>query len=121
MHRCRCRVRTWAPAGPDEEHRDELPLAGTPCARPLTVPQIEAWNHETPSLLPGHGRARATHPATCSTCAPASIGFRRVEITDGQLLVNGVPVVINGVNRHETHPDRGRTVTVDRHPRATWS
>ena len=41
------------------------------------------------------------------------VGFRRVEIVAGELLINGVPVVINGVNRHETHPDRGRAITVD--------
>ena len=30
-----------------------------------------------------------------------------------QLLINGVAVVINGVNRHEIHPDHGRAITVD--------
>ncbi len=39
------------------------------------------------------------------------IGFRRVEVTNRQLLVNGQPIWIFGVNRHDHHPDRGSTVT----------
>jgi len=41
----------------------------------------------------------------------ARVGFRRVEIVDGKFLVNGVPVKLRGVNRHEHHPDTGRTIT----------
>ncbi|MDZ5077130.1 DUF4981 domain-containing protein [Nesterenkonia sp. HG001] len=35
-------------------------------------------------------------------------GFRRVEIDGDRFLVNGRPVTFSGMNRHETHPDRGR-------------
>jgi len=38
-------------------------------------------------------------------------GFREVEIKNGQLLVNGVPVLLKGVNRHEHDPDSGHYVT----------
>jgi len=41
-------------------------------------------------------------------------GFREVSIEGGRLLVNGVPILIKGVNRHEHDPDRGRAVTVER-------
>jgi len=41
------------------------------------------------------------------------VGFRQVELRDGQMLVNGFPVVIKGVNRHDHDPDRGKAVTVD--------
>ena len=41
------------------------------------------------------------------------VGFRQVELGDGRMLVNGVPVLIKGVNRHEHDPDRGKAVTVD--------
>ena len=41
------------------------------------------------------------------------IGFRSVEIKNGNLLVNGVPIMIKGVNRHDTHPDLGRAVSLD--------
>ena len=43
----------------------------------------------------------------------SSVGFRQVEIKDGNLLVNGVPIMIKGVNRHEIHPDLGRAVSMD--------
>lgn len=41
-------------------------------------------------------------------------GFRKVEIKDGQLLVNGVPITIKGVNRHEHDPDFGKAVPFNR-------
>ena len=41
------------------------------------------------------------------------VGFRKVEIRDGQLLVNGVPILLKGVNRHDHDPDGGKTVTYD--------
>lgn len=41
-----------------------------------------------------------------------SVGFRRIEIKDRQLLVNGKPIVIIGVNRHDHHPETGKTSTV---------
>lgn len=38
------------------------------------------------------------------------IGFRSVSVADGVFRVNGTPVTLRGVNRHEHHPDLGRTV-----------
>jgi len=38
------------------------------------------------------------------------IGFRKVEIKNGQLLVNGSAILIKGVNRHEHHPITGKYV-----------
>ena len=42
---------------------------------------------------------------TCKT------GFRKVEIKNGQLLVNGQPILIKGVNRHEHDPETGHVVS----------
>ena len=39
------------------------------------------------------------------------IGLRDVKIEKGVFKVNGVPIKIKGVNRHETHPDMGRAIT----------
>ncbi|WEF30221.1 beta-galactosidase [Klebsiella aerogenes] len=39
------------------------------------------------------------------------IGFRRIEIRDGLLLLNGKPLLIRGVNRHEHHHQRGQVVS----------
>jgi beta-galactosidase len=41
------------------------------------------------------------------------VGLRKVELKDGQIHVNGVPILIKGVNRHEHDPDSGHTVTVE--------
>ena len=62
------------------------------------------WTAETPNLytlvLSVPGQVIAT-----------KIGFRTVEVRDGLLQVNGVPVTLKGVNRHEHDPDTGRVVT----------
>jgi len=44
---------------------------------------------------------------------PAKIGFRKVQIKDGELLINGRVVLFKGVNRHEHEPQRGHAITVD--------
>ncbi|NIR41953.1 MAG: hypothetical protein GWN79_28185, partial [Actinobacteria bacterium] len=42
--------------------------------------------------------------------AHASVtGFRRVEVGGRRLRVNGRPIVIHGVNRHDHHPVTGKT------------
>ena len=62
------------------------------------------WTAETPNLytliLSVPGQVIAT-----------KIGFRTVGVRDGLLRVNGVPVTLKGVNRHEHDPDTGRVVT----------
>ncbi|MBN2183538.1 MAG: DUF4981 domain-containing protein [Sedimentisphaerales bacterium] len=41
---------------------------------------------------------------------PVNVGIRKVELKDGNLLVNGQRIFIKGTNRHEHHPDRGHYV-----------
>jgi beta-galactosidase len=43
-----------------------------------------------------------------------NFGFRQVEIKRGQLLVNGVPVLLRGVDRHEHDPDQGQAIALSR-------
>ncbi|MBR1469332.1 MAG: beta-galactosidase, partial [Prevotella sp.] len=45
---------------------------------------------------------------------PVKVGFRRVEIKNSQLLVNGKPILIKGANRHELDPDGGYVVSRER-------
>ena len=104
-------VPRWGPAGPFEEHRDAYVWPGPRVLTRLTIPSIAAWNHETPILYRATVVLRDAGGDVLDV-RTRLVGFRRVEIADGQLLVNGVPVVVNGVNRHEAHPDLGRTVTV---------
>jgi beta-galactosidase len=42
------------------------------------------------------------------------VGFREIEIRDDRFLVNGVPVLMRGTNRHEHDPDHGKTVSEER-------
>ena len=42
------------------------------------------------------------------------VGFRHVEIKGGQLLLNGQPILIKGVNRHELDPENGYVVSPQR-------
>lgn len=41
------------------------------------------------------------------------VGFRELEIKNGLATVNGVPVEFRGVNKHQHHPDFGRTMPVE--------
>ena len=45
---------------------------------------------------------------------PVKVGFRKVEIKNSQVLVNGQPVLIKGANRHELDPDKGYVVSRER-------
>jgi beta-galactosidase len=78
----------------------------------LPVKGVRAWSHETPVLY----RAVVTlrDPAgAVREVVTQRVGFRSVVVRDNQLLVNGQPVQIVGVNRHEWDPARGRAVTHD--------
>ncbi|MHB0998260.1 MAG: beta-galactosidase, LacZ type [Armatimonadota bacterium] len=44
---------------------------------------------------------------------PVKIGFRQIEMKDGNLFVNGVAIMFKGVDRHEHHPDLGRAVPLE--------
>ena len=43
-----------------------------------------------------------------------NVGFRKVEMKGGQMLVNGQPILIKGANRHEMDPDGGYYVSYER-------
>ncbi len=74
------------------------------------LPGIAPWSSESPtlySLVVSLHHEDGTHIE--SRCVRT--GFRRVEIRDRELLINGRPVLIKGVNRHE-HDDRlGKVMT----------
>ncbi|MBL9136592.1 MAG: DUF4981 domain-containing protein [Verrucomicrobiales bacterium] len=69
------------------------------------------WTAETPNL---HRLFISVKDAQGSLLEviPVKVGFRRVEIREGSLLVNGRRILIKGVNRHESEPDRGQAITV---------
>lgn len=61
------------------------------------------WTAETPHLY-RCGLALLDQEENTLEAVAGNTGFRRVEIKDGQLLVNNVPITIKGVNRHEPEP-----------------
>ncbi|QIK71867.1 beta-galactosidase [Propioniciclava coleopterorum] len=94
-----------APAWPVTLSCPELGLQvawdGPDDVAPLAVPGGEPWSAETPRLYD------VTVGNAAETVA-LRVGFRRSAIVDGVWQVNGRPVTLPGVNRHETHPRRGR-------------
>ena len=43
-----------------------------------------------------------------------NLGFRKFELSNGQMKINGVPILFKGVDRHETDPDKGKTLSYKR-------
>ncbi len=84
----------------------------------VTTPQVVVkdpakWTAETPNLYKllitlkdAQGRV-VEHTSH-------NVGFRKVEIKSGQLLVNGQPIYVKGVNRHDHDPVTGHYVSVER-------
>jgi beta-galactosidase/evolved beta-galactosidase subunit alpha len=70
---------------------------------------VKPWSAESPSLYTLVVTVKDVHGAVSESVA-TRVGFRTVEMRDGGLLVNGVAVKLKGVNRHEHHPDLGRSV-----------
>lgn len=68
--------------------------------RVIELPGAEPWSPSNPAL---HLlRTRLGEDDMCER-----IGLRRVAVEDGRITVNGEPVTLWGVNRHESHPDFG--------------
>ncbi len=77
------------------------------------IPNPRKWSAETPNL---YTLVLSLHDADGNVIEAEScrVGFRKVEIKDGQLLVNGRSIKLFGVNRHEHDPDHGRAVPLGR-------
>jgi beta-galactosidase len=75
-----------------------------------TIGGIRPWSAETPNLyrlvIELHDEEEKLLEAVTTR-----IGFRTTEIRNGQLLVNGSPVLLKGVNRHEHDPVTGHYVS----------
>lgn len=80
-------------------------------AADMTVANPQKWTAETPYLYILRVRFSDKSGKMLYEATLQNVGFRRVEIRGGQLLVNGQPVLIKGVNRHETDPDGGYLLT----------
>lgn len=77
------------------------------------VKSPDKWTAETPALYTLVATTYG-HDGKPSEVIPVKTGFRKIEIKDSQLLVNGQPILIKGVNRHEMDPDGGYVVSRER-------
>ena len=80
----------------------------------MAVAHPKKWTAETPYLYTLRVRFTDKRGKMLYEVTRQNVGFRRVEILGSQLLVNGQPVLIKGVNRHETDPDGGYLLTEER-------
>ncbi|MBP5681593.1 MAG: DUF4981 domain-containing protein [Bacteroidales bacterium] len=78
----------------------------------LKVNNPHKWTAETPYLYTL--RASVLNGSQVAQVVPVKVGFRKIEVKDAQLLVNGKPILIKGVDRHELDPDGGYVVSRER-------
>ncbi|HNC24119.1 MAG TPA: glycoside hydrolase family 2 TIM barrel-domain containing protein [Opitutaceae bacterium] len=116
---CKVRIQLYDPSGhavwrspveglPEEKDPWRKPRKIVAFDVPVRAPRL--WSAETPHLytvvttLVGPDGQDVEHTSS-------RLGFRRVEVRNRQMLVNGQPVRITGVNRHEHDDVRGKAVT----------
>ena len=73
------------------------------------VKKVHPWSAETPYLY-NMVITLTDAKGNVIESTGSRVGFRTVEICDGQLLVNGKAIEVHGVNLHEHHPVNGHTV-----------
>ena len=77
-----------------------------------TVENVKPWTAETPYLYMLELQLKQGDKVL--EVVRKQVGFRHIEISGGQLLVNGQPILIKGADRHELDPDGGYVVSVER-------
>lgn len=76
-----------------------------------TFEHVRPWSAETPQLYTIVLEVRDKKSSRVIETVSSKTGFRTVEIRDGRLMVNGMPVYIMGVNHHDTDPLTGHVVS----------
>lgn len=87
----------------------ELKPAKNSAGGAISIQKPKLWSAETPNLY--HLTVKACDRHGVSEISELDFGFRNVCIKDGQLRVNGQPVLIKGVNRHEMSSTGGYIVS----------
>lgn len=75
----------------------------------MKLSDVKTWSAETPYLYTLTARMK-----NGTEEIPVNVGFRKIELKDGNVLVNGKPVLFKGADRHELDPDGGYVVSPER-------
>mgnify|MGYP003289514791 FL=1 len=75
----------------------------------LEVENPHKWTAETPYLYTLYASLEGSNEVI-----PIKVGFRKVELKNAQVLVNGQPILFKGANRHELDPDGGYVISKER-------
>ena len=78
----------------------------------IDLAQVKPWSAETPNLYNLYVTLKKGKDVL--EVVRQRVGFRHIEIKNGQLLVNGKAILIKGADRHELDPDSGYVVSVKR-------
>ena len=78
----------------------------------MDVSNPEKWTAETPNLYTL--TATLKNGSNTLEVIPVKVGFRKIELKGGQILVNGQPGLFKGADRHEMDPDGGYVVSRER-------
>ena len=92
---------------------DNLTVSGGAASASAAVKNPYKWTAETPYLYTLY-MTLADQDGNVIEVIPQKVGFRKVEIRDRQLLVNGQPILIKGADRHEMDPYGGYVVPLER-------
>ena len=84
-------------------------LDGTIC---IDLETVRLWDNHDPYLYHAYVELKAEDGSLVEVI-PYDIGFRRIEIIDKVIYLNGKRLVITGVNRHEWNPKTGRCIGLE--------
>ena len=75
------------------------------------IENVEQWSAETPNLYTVKISLIDSSSSRNNQYITRNLGFKRIEIKNSQVLINGKPIYFRGVDRHETDPYTGHVVT----------
>ena len=84
-------------------------LEGTIC---VDLESVKLWDNHNPYLYHAYVELK-TEDGSLAEVIPYDIGFRRIEIIDKVVYLNGKRLVITGVNRHEWNARTGRCIGIE--------
>ena len=84
-------------------------LEGTIC---VDLESVRLWDNHNPYLYHAYVELKA-EDGSLAEVIPYDIGFRRIEIIDKVVYLNGKRLVITGVNRHEWNARTGRCIGIE--------